>query len=184
MSVDKKKEREDLPDIDAGWEEESDSDAGDRPTLTPPFDLERYAKTTAAPTSEVVVSREPKPPSDSAVTMPPPGAMPPSEVPLSQRKTPRSMPKLEVARKARRSDPPPSRDNLLAIANRNAPSDRPSGRVSDEGSALDLVAKKAEAESGPPPAADPVIEMRERFALGDYSRALVMAESLLEDNPT
>ncbi len=31
---------------------------------------------------------------------------------------------------------------------------------------------------------DPSAEMRDRFALGDYSGALVMAESLLEENPT
>ena len=31
---------------------------------------------------------------------------------------------------------------------------------------------------------DPIVEMQERFALGDYSGALVMAESMLDENPT
>jgi hypothetical protein len=35
-----------------------------------------------------------------------------------------------------------------------------------------------------PAAVDPIVEMQERFALGDYSGALVMAESMLEENPT
>jgi len=35
-----------------------------------------------------------------------------------------------------------------------------------------------------PPADDPFSEMRDRFALGDYSGALVMAESLLDENPS
>jgi hypothetical protein len=52
------------------------------------------------------------------------------------------------------------------------------------------------AESPPPPqsatratppetaaADDPLVEMRERFSLGDYSGALVVAEALLEDSP-
>ena len=67
--------------------------------------------------------------------------------------------------------------------------------------ALDLVAAEADRED-PPPAAppsapiipspprssgknvDPIIDMRERFSLGDYSGALVVAESILEEDPS
>src|SRR5215472_8100012 len=155
MSVDKKKkEREDLPDIDAAWGD-SDADAGDRPTLTPPFDLEQYAKITAVPRSKVVVTGETKPAADEPVSAPPDSPAH-AEVPFSQRKTPRSMPKLEVARKAAFNEEPASRDNLLAFADRIAPSDRP-GAGPEAGSALDLVARRAEAEPATPPPADPVI---------------------------
>jgi hypothetical protein len=54
--------------------------------------------------------------------------------------------------------------------------------------ALDLVAQAGDRRSPVPqvPSAgehDPLREMRERFSLGDYSGALVMAESLLEEDP-
>lgn len=39
-------------------------------------------------------------------------------------------------------------------------------------------------DSSPEIEIDPQSEMQERFALGDYSGALVMAESLLDENPT
>jgi hypothetical protein len=67
--------------------------------------------------------------------------------------------------------------------------------VPEPSEALDLVAQ-AEGRRSPVPAepaakaaparpgqADPLREMRERFSLGDYSGALVMAESLLEEDP-
>ncbi len=53
--------------------------------------------------------------------------------------------------------------------------------------ALDLVAQAEErptpVAAAPAAAGDLLQEMRERFSLGDYSGALVMAESLLEEDP-
>ncbi len=59
--------------------------------------------------------------------------------------------------------------------------------------ALDLVAREADrdapaAPAPPPPRSsaktiDPMQDMRERFSLGDYSGALVVAESILEEDP-
>ena len=58
--------------------------------------------------------------------------------------------------------------------------------------ALDLVAREADrdapAPAPPPPKSsaknvDPIQDMRERFSLGDYSGALVVAESILEEDP-
>lgn len=54
------------------------------------------------------------------------------------------------------------------------------------GEALDLVGRHDDPfalPNEPPPAADPVAELRERYALGDFSGALTVAESLLEDDP-
>jgi hypothetical protein len=66
----------------------------------------------------------------------------------------------------------------------------------DSNDALDLVGRRDEAmgvptrEEGslvppaPPPKTDPMSELRERYALGDFSGALTIAEGLLEDQPT
>jgi hypothetical protein len=59
------------------------------------------------------------------------------------------------------------------------------------GDALDLVSRSSSAPdpvavataSPAPDAYDPVGEMHDRFSLGDYSGALVIAESLLEEDP-
>jgi hypothetical protein len=65
----------------------------------------------------------------------------------------------------------------------------------DSNDALDLVGRRDETfgaatrEDGslvppaPPPKADPMSELRERYALGDFSGALTIAEGLLEDQP-
>lgn len=149
--VDEEKEPHSLPDIDAAWDAD-ESGVSERPTVTPPFDLDTYAK-----------HSEGKLATDTAPTVPPP---------------PQSS--------ARPSRPPRgASQDPLALANSNVslgPRELASG-ASEEGTALDLVDKKAAAEISSP-SADPLVEMRERFALGDYSGALVMADSLLEDNPT
>ena len=61
----------------------------------------------------------------------------------------------------------------------------------EEGSALNLVAARGAAAernvpSPPPPRApvDSVTDMRDRFALGDFSGALVVAESIIEGDPS
>lgn len=124
-------------------------------------------------------------------------ASPPSpSEPPSQRITPREMQRLEAALSqsrqsqagAQSTKPTPSQgpraDTLLTMANSRAASATPV-----------RVAAVAMPESSPPTpegadmatavaSHNPVVEMQERFALGDYSGALVMAESMLEENPS
>jgi len=78
------------------------------------------------------------------------------------------------------------------IAMLSEPPGQPLGFAFDEGSdaaadALDLVGRQATSlrPAGEPPRnADPLGELRERYALGDFSGALTVAEALLEDDPT
>ena len=71
--------------------------------------------------------------------------------------------------------PAPAYDDALAPEPEPAPAKKETPRAN-------AVAKADETAAGA--ANDPSAEMRDRFALGDYSGALVMAESLLEENPT
>jgi hypothetical protein len=120
--------------------------------------------------------------------------LPPSSSPPSQRITPREVAKLDEALiKARLEGNVPAEalgDNLLAFANHRAPLLTPV-RVSAVSSPLPSAPSAPSAPSTPEPpresqpaVTDPIVEMQERFALGDYSGALVMAESMLDENPT
>jgi hypothetical protein len=111
--------------------------------------------------------------------------LPPSSGPPSQRITPRDVAKLDAALiQARMAGAVPkeaSGDNLLALANHRAPLLTPlrvPATASPTPSAPEL------SRESQPAVADPTVEMQERFALGDYSGALVMAESMLDENPT
>jgi hypothetical protein len=222
---------EDEDDLDAGWGEDGDSGVSERPTVAPPFDLESYAKESAAvPSSEVVLNQEkalrlgpPQPagsleerigklfeglgeagagepdggtgraPSDTAVTMPPPappGAsgerVGPASDPLSRRETPQGMQQIEAARAlSAREDL--GTGTLLSLANMRVPSNLPP-RLAPDDPVVTLVGidegDTPDSSPGGGGSSDPQKEMQERFALGDYSGALVMAESLLEENPT
>jgi len=80
------------------------------------------------------------------------------------------------------------RTSLLGMADEASTNDLELPEPSD---ALDLVAREADRETpiivptAPTSSSnlDPMREMRERFSLGDYSGALVVAEELLEENP-
>ncbi len=144
------------------------------------------------------------PPAPARATMPPPADAaglaemsavntppPPSDEPPSQRITPREMKALEAAlilsREEGRAPPappepprPPRGDTLLNLANLRAPTHTPL-RVPVAVAPSPLAAPAKAAASG---VANPIVEMQERFALGDYSGALVMAESMLDENPT
>jgi len=123
--------------------------------------------------------------------------LPPSSGAPSQRITPREMQRLEdelILSRAERAAAGPtsaqsSSDNLLSLANHRAPLLTPT-RVPvvtpPAGSAAAITGKGPAADNagGAPAVADPVVEMQERFALGDYSGALVMAESMLDENPS
>jgi hypothetical protein len=141
---------------------------------------------------------EARAPSDTASTMRPPAA--PVQEPirgvtrseLQERQTPRGMQSLETARAlSAREDL--TRDSaraalprsLLSFANMQVPSNPPPRpRPVPDDPVLTLVGFEEVPDSSPEIEIDPQAEMKERFALGDYSGALVVAESLLEENPT
>jgi hypothetical protein len=182
---------------------ESDARESDRPTMSPPFDVEAFARATAAA-----------------------GAAPGGEGPPTVRAeqvTLTNEVELEIARaKSRRRTIPPRRANTptaLSIANARVPSapNVPAARTSKTPAAARPVKtpaptprpqapKEAEPRSlspssieaavlgaiGGSPAPeitertieDPMAEMRARFSLGDYSGALEVAELLLEADPS
>lgn len=130
------------------------------------------------------------------VAPPPPATPDPKAKP--KRPTPPVL-RLDSSSAFDRPDPSavvPRRDrtSLLGLAD-GASSPADDLTIPEPSEALDLVALEAERETpiAPPPiplsssdlrgADDPVREMRERFSLGDYSGALVVAEEILEDNP-
>jgi hypothetical protein len=90
-------------------------------------------------------------------------------------------PPLDLAASARGLSP--RSDTLLTLANtrapRSTPPEEPAGAVAAPAGPA-VVARDVRE----PIVADPLVEMQERFALGDYSGALVMAESMLDENPT
>ena len=158
--------------VDSGW----GADDEDRPTVHPPASSPQ-----AAPSTKKFPEKEP-------VTKP-----------KGKRGTPPVL-RLDSASQFERPDPSAvisrrGRDALLDLADSNdelMPPPEPSD-------ALDMVAREADRE-GPvsssaaaaapvPPKSssklvDPAVDMRERFSLGDYSGALVVAESILEEDPT
>ena len=116
-----------------------------------------------------------------------------------KRETPAVL-RLDSASQFERPDPSAvisrrGRESLLGLAD-GAPADDLS-LDPEPSEALDLVAAEAERATPvvplPPPVppaqssgriVEPVTEMRERFSLGDYSGALVVAESILEEEPS
>ena len=148
----------------------------------------------------------PAKPAGTPTVMVPPGVTPPARTairldsasayvpppPRSRALTLMDEEQTEQARKrSLRSDsPPPSlsqasmtRASLLSFADEAPPLE-----LDLESDALGLVAQASE-RPPPPPAPEPseddtpLREMRERFSLGDYSGALVVAESILEEEP-
>ncbi len=146
-------------------------------------------------------------PSDTAITMPPPAPVPehitgrlspatpgevriserssggaPASEPMSRRETPVGVDQIEVARAlSAREDV--GTGTALSLVNMRVPSNLPPKPDTDD-PVLTLVAVDELRTSSSDIPNDLVAEMQERFALGDYSGALVMAESLLEENPS
>jgi hypothetical protein len=130
----------------------------------------------------------------------PPGAInsqrPSSSAPPSQRITPPEMDGLRVpltpsldgagAIPLRPAEPrsAPSGDSLLSLANFHAPRSVPHGILALDAPSPTSAPTSTRRAAGTGAVADPVVEMQERFALGDYSGALAIAESLLATNPT
>lgn len=180
---------DDDKDLDLGWEELLPAESQPAPT-----------KRADHITSQLAAAQRVQKATPEAFRIESPGkGVPVSDFELELGDTPRSQQRtytnealLEDARKqsARLSDIPPKslseasldRAQLLSLAD-EAP----------VGGALDLVEAQSKPPGPPAPAApvvtvssaatEPESEMRDRFSLGDYSGALLVAEGLLEENP-
>jgi len=173
------------------------ADENERPTVTPPFDVEAFARATTTP------SGPPRPSSDVPVDRP--GTAPSfsefeAETAPSQRITLTNEVELERARAQSAHVPPPKRtitSSVLSIANARAPSSPNVPNVPNEEAAHRKLSPPSSIEaavlgaiggSAPPEITertieDPIAEMRERFSLGDYTGALEMSELILADSP-
>jgi hypothetical protein len=176
------------------------ADENERPTLTPPFDVEAFARATTTP------SAKPRASSDAPTNRPPP---PQAGVPdfepettRSERVTLTNEVELERARaQSAMANPPPrsTTSSILSIANAQAPSspnvpnvervdpqDAPPRNLtpsSIEAAVLGAIGGSAPPEITERTIEDPISEMRERFSLGDYTGALEMSELILADAP-
>jgi hypothetical protein len=177
-----------------------DATANERPTVTPPFDVEAFAREASAP------SGNPLPPS-RAPTAPP---KPPEEREFeseaeTQRVTLTNEVELERARARSAEAIPPPRSSLssaLSIANSRVgtspnvpplePEETPTRNIpassNEPPSSIEAAVLGAISGSSPPEITertieDPAAEMRERFSLGDYTGALEMSELILADAP-
>jgi hypothetical protein len=160
----------------------------ERPTVSPPFDVEAFARQNSGPSSQRRFSAD-------APTQPPPapGAGPDSEM-RERQITLTDEVELEAARLAstKHTEPPSAgRPSALSIADARAPSSPP-GPVASPRSPTPTSIEAAvlgAIKSSPPPEItertidDPAAEMRERFSLGDYTGALEMSELILAEEP-
>jgi len=162
-------------------------DENERPTLNPPFDVEAFARATAASSKR---SR------DVSTTRPPPSpSLFEESEPRSQQTTLTNEAELEAARaqSARNTEPPRRRSSALSMADARSASLKPAapGRGSDAripSPPSNIEAAVLRAVSTPPPEItertidDPISEMRERFSLGDYTGALEIADLILTED--
>ncbi|HEY2514222.1 MAG TPA: hypothetical protein VGI39_25320 [Polyangiaceae bacterium] len=170
----------------------------DRPTVSPPFDLEEYAKSSD---SKVRASRGPLPEGDATKPPPVPDFDLEDELPRVERArgpqiTLTDEGELEDARlrSVLMSEPPPGGRRPPA---RPAPPSRGSGSTDEPPPPTraypadyekDPFAQLgSEASSPPAGVADeaelPLTDMRNRFALGDYTGALSLAQQILGEDP-
>jgi hypothetical protein len=144
--------------------------------LTPPFDVEAFAKASTRRKSSDKSLRAVKAPAR------------PEQVTLTNEI------ELEQARvqSAKNSEPPPRNrptPSALSIANARVPSvpameaPRSVTPSSIEAAVLGAIANSPAPEISERTIDDPVAEMAERFKLGDYTGALEMAELLLAEDP-
>jgi hypothetical protein len=161
--------------------EDDDQVENERPTVNPPFDVEAYARATAASDSPRATGRTPS-------------EFP--EEPRSEQITLTNEVELEKARaqSAQRSDPPRRLSTgALSIADARAPSapsvppqlvpDRIIEPTSIEAAVLGAIGASPAPEITERTIEDPVAEMNERFSLGDYTGALEMSELILAEEP-
>ena len=159
-------------------------DENDRPTVSPPFDVEAFARAATAPA-----------PSQGPASRPPgaPAGAPPLEPEFrGEQITITNEVELERARSqsAQRTEPPRANTpSALSIANAHAPSapnipaQRALSPTSIEAAVLGAIATSPGPEITERTIDDPIAEMGERFSLGDYTGALEMAELILAEDP-
>jgi hypothetical protein len=144
-------------------------DENERPTVSPPFDVEAFARATAvlgtaAHEADATAKGE-------RITLT-------NEAELESAR----------ARSARRTEPPRTRSSgALSFADARAPSTpspppRPTP-ASIEAAVLGVIGTAQGPEITERTIDDPIAEMRERFSLGDYTGALEMSELLLAEDP-
>jgi hypothetical protein len=165
----------------------------DRPTVSPPFDLEEYARHSDSKVRTAVKPEEPPPePVDTSTKPPPPDfdlglddipTRPPQATLTDENEIERARLKSVLMP----SDPPPKKRDPLASFGPPAPAEEepapptvayPPDLEKDPFASLGGPRKKSSAEI-----TGPVREMRDRFSLGDYSGALEIAEQLLDGDP-
>jgi hypothetical protein len=167
-------------------------DENERPTVSPPFDVEAFARVASAP------SEQPRAPSDAPTNRPPAPAAGLEFEPeaRTQRITLTNEVELERAREqsagvrtrsitssalsmanARVSSSP-----LVATIEQAEPAGGPAA-ATIETAVLDAIGGSAPPEITERTIDDPVAEMRERFSLGDYTGALEMSELILAEYP-
>jgi len=162
-------------------------DENERPTLNPPFDVEAFARATAAATPRSHDFSTPRPPS-----VPRSPAVP---QPRAEQPTLTNEAELEAARakSAQKNEPPRRRSSALSMADARSVTQKPaaSARASDAripSPPSSIEAAVLQAVSTPPPEItertidDPISEMRERFSLGDYTGALEIADLILTED--
>jgi hypothetical protein len=140
--------------------------------------------------------------SQTAVTERPPEAVPASgeDEPDSDVPPVLGAPGKRERRRTTRPFRSPSRPTLERAGRRPSTPRQPAAvelelaDVSQDGAAIDLASDALEVElpmrgpggltTGPPPEAPEIIDMKDRYATGDFSGALVVAEGILDDDPS
>jgi hypothetical protein len=176
----------------AGGDESDPDTKGDRPTVNPPFDVEAFARASAAardPSGAQAHNWGPpvkRFPADTPTARPPPPDLTPPN--RTEQITLTNEVELEraVARSARSEPPRFNTPTALSMVNARAPS-VPNVPVVRHPSPSSIEAAVLGAIGAGPEITertidDPIAEMRERFSLGDYTGALEMAELLLAED--
>jgi hypothetical protein len=166
-------------------------DENERPTVSPPFDVEAFARAASAPSGQPRAF-------DLPTNRPPPPSVPEFEVEEARTEqiTLTNEVELERARAHSAMGHGPIRTitaSALSIANARAPSSahvpaskpysRGASAASIEAAAFAPLGESSQPEITERTIEDPPAEMRERFSLGDYTGALEMSEIILTDQP-
>ncbi len=165
----------------------------ERPTVSPPFDVEEYAKASDSKVRAVLKTPSPHPHSpqkQDASTKPPPALDydPADELPHVDRTR---APQITLTDEHETEE---ARVRSLLIPSDPPPRRRPSSQPTIEEEGPATVAYPAEYEKDPfarlnaqaseaPDTGRALKDMRDRFSLGDYTGALELAENLLQRDP-
>jgi hypothetical protein len=179
------------PDGEADDSEDTGATTSERPTVNPPFDVEAFARASAAsvvPTPSGSSAPASQCPSDTPTARPPSFDSPTTrtqQITLTnegelERSVSISIQPMDVPR----SDAP----SALSMANARVPSAPNFPAASPTSAGMEAAARGSAGGSAGPDITqrtieDPIAEMRERLSLGDYTGAFEMAELLLAEDP-